>query len=167
MRCYLRLSDNIRHHPPLSHKHAPHISFFADIFQAFPPHTLLTRAREALRQCLPDPLRDNSFMEELKVRHTRQGWWSYLTIFAVKKYFAPTEFLLIMQKVQVQSFVSPHPPNKDDVTTKQWLTQLLRYLYAISPLSLCFFSFFASLPFSDSSAMSTSSLDPDAAYLPF
>mmetsp|Transcript_22453 Transcript_22453/g.27944 ORF Transcript_22453/g.27944 Transcript_22453/m.27944 type:complete len:138 (+) Transcript_22453:756-1169(+) len=47
VRCYLRLSDNLR-------------------------------AREALRQCLPDPLRDNSFAHNIKDDLTVKRWLNSL-----------------------------------------------------------------------------------------
>lgn len=49
VRCYLRLSNNVR-------------------------------AREALRQCLPDPLRDNTFANTLKEDLTTRKWLSQLTV---------------------------------------------------------------------------------------
>lgn len=51
VRCYLRLSDNMRY--------VPYIFTFC-VLNAF-------RAREALRACLPEPLRDNTFANLLKV----------------------------------------------------------------------------------------------------
>jgi hypothetical protein len=51
VRCYLRLSDNLR-------------------------------AREALRACLPEPLRDNTFSALLKVRVHRKFANSRLTTYA-------------------------------------------------------------------------------------
>jgi CCR4-NOT transcription complex subunit 9 len=56
VRCYLRLSDNMRcaTHPLEDHPIAV--------------LTLPHRAREALRACLPEPLRDQTFSVLLKVR---------------------------------------------------------------------------------------------------
>lgn len=51
VRCYLRLSDNVRCVLP----------FFAILSDG------LRSAREALRQCLPEPLQDNTFSSLLKV----------------------------------------------------------------------------------------------------
>ena len=53
VRCYLRLSDNLRYLCPCD--------------TGCNPDQLLNRAREALRACLPEPLRDNTFSALLKV----------------------------------------------------------------------------------------------------
>ena len=55
VRCYLRLSDNLRY---------VHVV----LVPRCPLTALHLRAREALRACLPEPLRDNTFNALLKVR---------------------------------------------------------------------------------------------------
>lgn len=55
VRCYLRLSDN------------PKYVSLRSWYRLHTNDTIL-RAREALRACLPEPLRDNTFSALLKVR---------------------------------------------------------------------------------------------------
>jgi CCR4-NOT transcription complex subunit 9 len=57
VRCYLRLSDNLRY-----------VKLYQSSVPAFNP---IHRAREALRACLPEPLRDNTFANLLKVNVIR------------------------------------------------------------------------------------------------
>ena len=52
VRCYLRLSDNLR---------------FVYFYLSFKTSSTICRAREALRACLPEPLRDQTFNTLLKV----------------------------------------------------------------------------------------------------
>lgn len=56
VRCYLRLSDNLRY---------VFLTVFASINAYFAPAEF--SAREALRACLPEPLRDQTFSTLLKV----------------------------------------------------------------------------------------------------
>lgn len=56
VRCYLRLSDNLRW-----------VALYVGSVRR-PMLTGCDRAREALRACLPEPLRDNTFASLLKVR---------------------------------------------------------------------------------------------------
>lgn len=59
VRCYLRLSDNLR----WVHRLLSVLSRRSNLSRT-------CRAREALRACLPEPLRDNTFNALLKVRAT-------------------------------------------------------------------------------------------------
>lgn len=69
VRCYLRLSDNPRlvlvYFSTHSRCHEPWSLFLIFSFPGFPPN----RAREALRACLPGPLRDATFSQLLKNDH--------------------------------------------------------------------------------------------------
>lgn len=56
VRCYLRLSDNLRY------------VLFVTLLDAVSTNNNTIRAREALRACLPEPLRDQTFSVLLKVR---------------------------------------------------------------------------------------------------
>lgn len=109
VRCYLRLSDNLRYAVQVckytvllvnswsTHTHThTYICDFVNIFVYIsksliicnymdsPPHRSLThtckthRAREALRSCLPDQLKDNMFANTLKDDSTTKKWLSQL-----------------------------------------------------------------------------------------
>ena len=64
VRCYLRLSDNLRYHQLLSLMIKLNVSF--------------SRAREALRACLPEQLKDSTFALTLKDDSTTKKWLSQL-----------------------------------------------------------------------------------------
>ena len=59
VRCYLRLSDNLR--------------FLFSCHSIDSVLSIVYSAREALRACLPEPLRDQTFSQLLKVSRSSQG----------------------------------------------------------------------------------------------
>ena len=66
VRCYLRLSDNMRYV----------LQQFCYLLISL---TSLSRARQALKACLPEPLRDNTFSALLKVNDISTV--SYISVF--------------------------------------------------------------------------------------